>query len=495
MSDSIGRRFGYELAGQIVAALLTALLIVLLARLLEPEEYGLLFLAISILAIVEVISKLGIAKSAARYISDYKENDPGQIPHILKNSLIINLFSIILVMFVLIIGSSFISKSVGEDDLYLLLYVGSLYVASSTLMRFGRVSLQGFEDIKAASTVKIINRSLRLILVTGFVVVGLGALGALIGYILAFSIASIYGLAHLYIQYYFNFDHEDSIESGLRRRIVEYSLPLTVTDTASKVDKQLDTVLVGFFLDPLSVSFYTVSKQVVSFAIIPSKALGFTLSPTFGSKTGKGEKNSAARLYELAYENILLFYIPASIGLCIVTEPLIDTVFGNSYSGAIPVLEIMSFYLTFFSVAELSSNGLDYLGRARERAIILAVTTSMNVGLNIILIPTIGVKGAALATVITTAIYAAVTIYLIADEFSLNMRRMKKWTALAALTGVLVGIPAYLVLQIFSGMLGLGIAIMTGVAVYILCLIKYDKIDQPDLNRCIAVISRLIGSE
>lgn len=69
---------------------------------------------------------------------------------------------------------------------------------------------------------------------------------------------------------------------------------------------------------------------------------------------------------------------------------------------------------------ENTSNGLDFLGRARARAIAKGITSVGNVLLNILLIPLIGVIGAVLATLVTYSIYTSLNVYVMSTE--LNVR-------------------------------------------------------------------------
>jgi len=58
----------------------------LLAReLLTPDEYGLLFFVIAVIGVAGMFTDLGIARSAARYISESKGTDSGKIPYLLRH--------------------------------------------------------------------------------------------------------------------------------------------------------------------------------------------------------------------------------------------------------------------------------------------------------------------------------------------------------------------------------------------------------------------------
>jgi len=464
LASQIGDRFKIRFIAQIIGVISGGILTVALARLLEPDGYGLLFLSLSVFAIIKIFSRLGLAKSAARYIAEYKETDPGQVPHILQFSLLLSLGLITVVSVIFLATHRHIAGLIGEPELVPFLLIGVLFVVFGTLLTFVTKTLQGFEAIKATSVLTIINEGGRLPLALCFIVLGYGAVGALVGYIIATAIASTVGLIYLYIQFYRSQEPSER-EPALRRRIAEYTIPITATSTANRLDKRIDTVLVGFFIGPTAVAFYTIGKQVIQFIETPMSALGFTLSPTYEAQKAKGNEATAARVYEEALSHGLLLYIPAAVGLILVAEPTIELVFGAQYLGAVPVLQVFGIYAVFSTVTHVTSNGLDFLGRARERAIIKGSTAILNVILNIILIPIIGVVGAAIATVITYGMYTFANVYIITLEFDLRINwLLRRLGATLAIT-LVMSIPVYLTVGFVTGfatlfgIVGLGVVI------------------------------------
>lgn len=418
----LGTQFKAEFAGQILATVAAALLTILLARLLDPDAYGLLFLAISIFGVLGLFSQMGIAQSGARYISEYKEKDPTQIPYILRISIVYNLITISTSAIVLLLTYDYIATLIGEPSLVPFLLYGVFYLLFNALNFFVRNILQGFEMIKLSATFYALNQVSRFVFAIGFVLLGFGAFGAFIGYILSLALVSSIGLYIIYTRFYNRENSTESPDIDLRRRIGEYALPLSVTNTAHALDQQFDTILIGVFIGPVAVSFYTVSKQLVGFIEVPMSALGFTLSPMYGAQKAEGNIEQASRIYETTLEHTLLFYIPAAVGLILVAEPTIQLVFGRDYLGAIPVLQVLALYGVLQAVALNTNGALDYLGRARSRAIARGITAVLNVILNIILIPLIGIIGAPVATVITHGIYTFISVYIIHIEFGLRIR-------------------------------------------------------------------------
>lgn len=409
------------LSGQAISKIAGGILTIALARILNPDEFGLLFLAISIFGIVQLFSRLGIASSAARYIAEYKESNPSQIPNILRFSFLLNIGTILIVCLVYLLLIQSLSNQFDEPSLEPLLLLGVFFIALSTVFTYNRRILQGLEEIRVSSILRAANDTTRLIIVLTFVFLGLGAAGALTGYVLAFGLSVSLGLGYLY-RFHYKSIQRSPIEQGLQRKVAKYTVPLTFTSMANVIENKVDTILVGFLIGPAPVAFYTISKQIITFLETPVTALGYTLSPTYEALKTKGDVESAADIYEHALANSLLLYIPASAGLALVAENLILVVFGRAYLDTVPVLQVFAIYMALRSISQLTSNGLDYLGRGRDHAIVQWVSASLNIVLNLILIPLIGVLGAAIATVITYSLYTFINTIILVIELNLQLQ-------------------------------------------------------------------------
>lgn len=480
-SATLLERFRAELLAQVITALSGGLLTVLLARMLDRDSYGVLFLAISVFGIVMVFTKLGIARSAGRYISEYKETDPNQVPHIVTNSLGLNLVTIVIVGAALSATYPLIASYLDDPSVTPLLALGGIYVTLGTITYYCRLTLQGFESIEHAALVQSVDRVFRLLFAVGFVILGYGAVGALWGYLAAFAASSFVGLALLYLRHYSRFESTSSMEAGLRRRIAEYSIPISISSTANVVDKRVDIVLVGYFLNPAAVSYYVIGKQVTAFLGAPMKALGFTLSPTFGSKHAQGNDDAAQSLYESALVNTLLIYVPAGAGLALVAEPFVLLVFGGEYLGAVPVLQLFSLYVVVTSVSKISSNALDYLGKARLRAYVKTVSSLLNGGLNLLLIPWFGVRGAAIATIFTGGLYAFCNVVLVHQTFGLDGWHLLNRTGQIALITAVMSACVFALVSSITSWFTLLAVVGVGVGIWASLATKIGMLDPRDV--------------
>jgi O-antigen/teichoic acid export membrane protein len=476
-TSTIGSRFRLEFLARVVQVIGGSLLIFALARLLEPTGYGLLYFTISVIGSIKIFSKLGIGKSAARYISEYKETNIEQVPHIIKFSLSLNVVCIIIVFVTVLIFHKRLAIILEGPEFIPFLLLGSILLISSPIWYYTKMVCQGFEDIEIAALLRIIESVSNTVLTLGIVLAGFGALGALFGFVLATSIGAGLGIAIIYFYYYRGAIKSSKMEIGLKRRITEYAVPLTATNTATILDKEIDVVLVGMLLNPVAVSYYVIANQIVNFTKAPVSALGFTISPTFKAEKSKGNDRKAANIYENALIHSLGLYIPAATGLILVSNEVVDIVFGAQYMGAVPVLQVLGLYLVLKSITEITSSGLDFLGRARDRAIVKGVTSVMNVGLNIILIPTIGVVGAAIATIITYSIYTILNVYIMSTELLLHKFDLAKDISTIVIISLIMGIVVNYLVDHITGLISLFIVVGIGTTIWAILISVSGVVD------------------
>ncbi|WP_336024178.1 flippase [Halobellus salinisoli] len=467
LTDRIATGVRASLGGNLINSVANGLLMVVLARyLLTPAEFGLLHYALSIIGVVAIFGTLGVPSAAARYVTEFAETAPGQVRHVIRFSVAVVLTLSVGISAVLAVGSPHVASFLDEPGLAPLLVLGAGYVVCNTLrISFGRL-FQAVNRVDWSGRLTAISGIARFTGAVALVLAGFGAAGALGGYVVGFAVTALVGGVVFYRLSYTSFPSAAEARDGLRRRILEYSVPLTATRGANVLDKRIDTVLVGLFLGPAAVGYYTIAKQVSEFGSIPAKSLGYTISPTVGEQRAKDDRNRARRVYETSLRYVLLLYVPGMVGLILVAGPIVAHVFGPEYDGAAPVLQVMAGFMFVNAINKVTSDGLDFLGRARERAMVKTATAVANFLLNLVLIPRIGVVGAAVATVITYTVYTVANVYVIHTELALNVGSIARLlVAVAGIAAVMGGVVQLLVPMV-SGVVSLVLVVGVGVAVW-----------------------------
>jgi O-antigen/teichoic acid export membrane protein len=454
------------LAAQVAKTLSKGLLVLLLTKVfLSPEEYGLLFLAISILTVALLFSNLGFAKSGARYLAEYRETDESQVPFILTTTLRYVLLSTVVVGVTLVLASGSIADILGEPSLVPLLVAGVGYVAMSTLATFLQMSFQGFNRVEWSAAIGAVSSVVLIVSAVGLLLLGFGIMGVMYAYVAGSASAVALGSVVLYRRFYARHERGDP-EPGLSGRILRYSVPLTAARGANRLDKQVDTILVGFILTPVAVGFYVLGKQISEFLITPATSLGFSVSPSYGEQKAQKALEEAAGTYERTFTLIVTLFVSAAIGLALVADPAIPLVFSAEYAGAVPVVQVFGLYVLLRAVDKITNDGLDYLGRATARAKIKIGTSIGNFLLNLVMIPTLGVVGAAIATVLTYSILVGAELYIIRVELGVSLGRLFWRLSQATAVGLAMAVVVLLLLPYVSGVPSLFGVVLAGMAVW-----------------------------
>jgi O-antigen/teichoic acid export membrane protein len=467
LADRLSRGVKALFGADIVDKLANGLLIVVLTRFLfTPEEYGQLNFVLAALGVVTILATLGLPKSAARYVTEFSETAPGQVPYVLRRSLVslVGLVAVV-VAGVVVVGEP-VARLAGTPSIVPFLLVGGCYVGAQAFAKYFSALFQGFNRVDGTALLSVVTGVGRLVFVAGFVALGFGVGGALAGYVVASLLAAGIGGVVIYRRFYAPHEVAEEADADLTKRLLEYSVPLTATRGANVLDKKVDALLVGVLMNVTAVGYYAIAKQVSDFVASPAAAFGFTISPAIGEQKSSDHADRAATLYRRSLEFVLLLYVPGVAGLILVADPMVRHVFGPDYLRAVPVVQVFSGFILMNAINKVTSDGLDYLGRARSRAVIKTAMAVANFLLNLALIPVFGVVGAAAASVVTYTVYTLSNVYFIDQELDVDFGSVGRTLGIVSLITAAMSAVVFVALPYVSGIVTLLGAVGVGVAVW-----------------------------
>src|ERR1700741_183630 len=114
----------------------------------------------------------------------------------------------------------------------------------------------------------------------------------------------------------------------------------------------------------------------------------------------------------IALAVLLGVLLPLNLIIFIFCDRIFPLVLGDQYVAAIPFFRVLIFVTFLEPVYSVVANSMIAVGKARSLAPLLLTGLICNVALNLILLPTVGVWGAAISLVISYAVLAAGTYVL-----------------------------------------------------------------------------------
>lgn len=278
----------------------------------------------------------------------------------------------------------------------------------------------------------------------------------------------------------------DQIKQHLR-----YSLPMVPKALSSRILTHADKYLILYFLSPTATGVYAVVYGVTTMLRTLSSPLNSTLYPTVTAAWDNRESENLQRLYSLILKGYSFIGIPAIVGLTLLAEPLLRYLSTADVAREgqllVPILAI-GFLLRGYE------NSFTYVLKAAEETwrigLIIVVAMVLNLCLNVILIPTAGLKGAALATLTSHILIASYIIYHSLNHFELSIPFLdigRSIFASGVMAFVLVTIP------VPSGIkTKLVLYPVAGVLIYAVTIVLVGGVNRAEINMIRLFISDLI---
>jgi O-antigen/teichoic acid export membrane protein len=393
----------FSLVSQIISAAFTIGLTLFLVRELGPATYGVLALAVSVSTIVMLTSDLGISRSAARFAAE-SPHDRLHAAAILRTALGLKLVSSTVAAVALVLLAPVIADAYGIPALTLPL---RLIAIAGVAQSIGALFLAWFEALGRLSLglrYALVESSIETTASVCLVLLGSGAAGAVGGRAIGFGTAAI--LAAVLAARVVGWPALRNARGGgvSARKIAGYGAPLVLVDAVFAAFDRADVLIIGAYLGSASAGIFDAATRILAFASYPARSVsaGFTPRLAHGQRS---REDSALFLGALRY-TVLLYLLIAAL-LFVWAEPIVDLMLGEGYSEAADVLRVIAPFLVVKGMGPILAGAANYLGEARRRVPVAASALLVNVAIDIVLVPEIGIVAGAIGTGVAFTVYVA----------------------------------------------------------------------------------------
>lgn len=382
--------------GNFGSKIITFLLVPLYTHVLTTAEYGTIDLITILNNVIVPLITLNIQEAILRYSLDKEINHD----KILSLGIIIILFTTILCAI-----SYPILKSINDTNQYAMLL--ALYMLSFSCSHIFTSYLRGNEQLVDYSVISIIQTliiaSLNILFLTKL---RLGIKGYIIAYIVAFIVTVILCFVRGKIyKVYKNF----KIDKELSKEMLKYSTLLIPNSLMwwimNSLDKVMVTSMIGIEDNGIYAISYKLPSAIITFTTIFNQAW---LYSAVSEKESEDKDIYTNEVYTALYGSLMTF----ATALILILKPFMSIYVGKDFLKAWMYTPPLIIGTVFLTLGSFLSN--EYTANKDSKGFLKSSTTGAitNLIMNYILIPKIGVIGAAIATCIS---YIAVFIFRIFD--------------------------------------------------------------------------------
>lgn len=476
--DRAGRRAlrntGVRAAAEVVGKLATFLLFAVLAREVGQEGIGAFVFAFAFLGLGMVPIALGCDSYMLREVA----KDRGA-----ADRLFFNVIALKLAMSVPVLALCFAA-------VVLLGYEGRtrdtvLVLAAGLLLDLLGKSLNGI--FNATERSDLLARSL-VVQRVSTAALGIAALAAGYGLVTVAALYSVgsalgYAVAVASLKRHVGVPRR-TIEPRGWRRLIAISFPFAIQDVFTAMLFKLDAVLLSVIAAEAAVGRYGAAYRLLEATMFIGWALNGAFVAMF-AYLGRDTDPTIGSIFQRSVKFALVVLVPVAVIMGVLAKPIVSIAFGSEFEAAAGALRLLAPVVVGLCLVTLCSSLIVTRRSPRTMIRITAPMVAVNVALNLALIPSLEDRGAALAMLVTEALFVAVAIRVAADEVG-GLR----WASLVAAPLLAGGAMAVSMLLLAGLPL---VALAAGLLVYAVAFVLLERMISPsDLSFIATTFGRLL---
>lgn len=488
--DTISRNVTFAFAAQMSTTVFTMVLTLYLARALGPSGYGTFALALSVTGLLLKPSDVGTTQAMGRYVAEHHGHH-AKVAGVLGMALPMRLTSASVIGLAVFLLADPISSLYNAPELVWPLRGAAIAFFGQSIMLFIRAAFNALRQASSALTLVFSESAMEFGATMALVLLGGGVTGAAFGRAVGYVFGAVLGFVLLRRLLGGGSVLRAGPSPVARREFLGYAGAMLIVTGAGAVFSQIDVLLVGVFLSTSAVGVFSAPLRLVNLTSYPALALAQGVGPRMASHRDDAPRVEALVL-SLRY--MLIFQTALVTVIAVMAKPIVDIALGSDFSESVGVLRALTPYIFLSGINPMLVSSLTFAGAGRRRIPITLAALALNAVIDVILIPEIGVIGAAIGTGTAYALYAGSHLYLSHHLLGVPLKPLLGTTARAGVAGLLLA-----ALLLFFGTtivspLGWALGLTLGCAAFVAALIASGETTVSELRsivvRPIAAVSR-----
>lgn len=387
--------------GRIAQLVLTFITTFLVARYLGPEQYGTITYTYSYVALFLPICTLGMNDIAVKELLDNKDNNGEILGSIITLRLLSSLLSI---------GFIYIIVGIMNNN-PIFPYIAFLQSLS--------LVFQIFDTIIYFYQSRLLAKKTGIIYVIAYT---LTAIFRIIGLIIkkdikwfAFAVSLDYLVISilLIIRYYLD-GNKLSFSLSTAKRLLNRSSHYIFAGLMIVVYSKADNIILGKMIDETNVGYYSAATTLCNAWPFILTAIIDSASPIIVD-TFKENKEEYKKKIKQLYAAVFYVALVVAILITLLANIIIGILYGEAYAPSVVPLRIACWSTIFAYLGVARASWMQCENKLKYEATLSLLGAIVNVILNLVLIKLYGIKGAALALLLTQFLTNVVFVYLIKD--------------------------------------------------------------------------------
>lgn len=468
MSYSVAQNTSFLTAASVLQKIISFAYFIFIASKIGVLNTGSYTFAISITTVFIVLADFGFTQVLTREASKFPEKSQHYFDTVISSKILFGIGAYVLVIL-------FANVLNYAPQLKLFIYISGVTMFFDNLQTGFLSIFRANKNLKYESVVVIAVQAANLLIGTAavFLKAPLGWLIAaytipsiLIVFVSAFYVNRTYGVRYHFV-----------IDRAVLRQFAIFGFPFAVAAFLGRLYSYSDSILISKLLTAENLGWWVVPYKIAyAFQFVPT-ALSASVYPVFSSLTISAP-DKIGELFVKAWKYLFVIVFPLSFGLIALASPVVIHFFGHNYEQSIPVLRISMLSLIFSYLAIITGALLNATNHQKTQTGLIATALISNIALNLLLIPSFGIVGAAYSALFSNLLLWALGFAYARKYVVFSSLTVLKSGIKILLLALIMSILVYLLNQHFS----IYITIPLGILIYGLLLVAAGTIDRNNIT-------------
>jgi len=446
----------------------------IIARSVGVENTGKYFFALSFTTIFVVFVDLGLTSVLVREGAKAKDKIQNYFSTVLAVKILLGFLTYLAAVAVInIMGYQFETRH--------LVYLSAVTMLFDSIHLSIYGMLRVFGDLRYEAVGTISSQLLTMVLGTVFIFFDL----PLVFLIAAFTIPSFCNVCYsgIVLIKKYNISPLPRFDSVVFKFMFAIAVPFALTSIFTRVYGYIDSVILSKLAGDAAVGWYSIPYKITyAFQFIPF-ALTASLFPRF-SEYFVYDRQKLARVFENAMKYLMLIVFPISIGIIVLARDVVMSVFTAQYANSVVPLQILMLSLIFAFLSAPITTLLNACNKQVTQMVIIGCVMCVNIASNLVLIPHLGVTGAAISALLGNFLIFFIGYFFVPKITSVSHVFLLKCLVQICISAVIMG----LVVHMVGLRANFVVAIVVGAIFYCASIFVVRSVTKNDLLSMIKLI-------
>ncbi len=495
----VSARGGFHLLwGLAASTVITSIGVIVLARLLSPSDFGLYTIALTIPNLIQNFRDWGTSYAIVKYSAQYhSENQESKVKEIIFSGLVFQtVLGIVLTLITLLISDFLAGSLFQRPDLGYLIQIVSLSLLSGSFVSLvqtkagtstsaAQAAFIGLEKTEYNSVTLLILSVIRTVLISLFVIIGLGSFGAVVGYTLSLLLTGSTSILLISI-IYSKFPKKPISEMNILANIkfmLHYGFPLSIATIVQGFLLQFYLVVLAIFATDSMIGNFSVATNFVVLITFFATPITIMLFPAFSKLNHEKDREDLKNVFRFSVKYGAFLVVPVTFLVICLSEPAVFALFGSQYSDSPLFLSLLAITYLYSAFGFLSvTNLLNGQGQTRLNLKLTLLMALIGFPLGFVLISQFDVVGLILTTLIAEVPSIIGGLYWIRKNYGITIDLFSSVKILLS-SAMSSGLTYVVVTHLgFGSWLSLVVGVAVFVPLYVLASLLTKTVTVADVN-------------